>query len=236
MKTVVITGADRGLGLALCREFLEKAYRVYAGQFMPEWPELNQLLQQYPETLRLVPLDVGDPESVARAAETIGRETDVVDILINNAGVTARGEGTLWEEMDLSKSLNAFRVNCVGTMQMVHHLLPLMQTGERRLCFISSEAGSIGVCARESFSGYCMSKAALNMGIRLLFNRLQPQGYRFRLYHPGWMRTYMSGKKTDIGKIEAEESAQVAVAQFLEDRNWEDRLVMLDCYGQAWPF
>ncbi len=236
MKTVVITGADRGLGLALCREFLEKGYRVFAGQFMPEWPELDRLRLQYPDALQLIALDVGNPESLAKAAEEIRNCTDVVDILINNAGITARGEGAIGGEMDLSRSLDAFRVNCLGTMQMVRHMLPLMQTGEKRLCFISSEAGSISVCARNGFSGYCMSKTALNMGIRLLFNRLQPQGYRFRLYHPGWMRTYMSGKKSTVGKIEAEESARVAVSQFLEDRDWEDRLVMLDCYNQAWPF
>ncbi|MDD4797085.1 MAG: SDR family oxidoreductase, partial [Eubacteriales bacterium] len=121
-------------------------------------------------------------------------------------------------------------------LRMAQAFLPLMHTGLRRLCFVSSEAGSVAVGHRGDGYSYTMSKTALNMGVRLLFNQLQPQGYTFRLYHPGWMRSYMSGQKSVVGTLEPEESAQSAVAQFLEDRDWEDRLVMLDENGMAWPF
>ena len=69
-----------------------------------------------------------------------------------------------------------------------------------------------------------------------MFQRLQPQGWRFRLYHPGWVRTYMSGEKSTMGNFEPEESAAAACRQFTSDRDWEDVLVMSDISGEIWPF
>ena len=64
MEHVVITGADRGIGLSLTENFLRNGYTVYAGQFMPDWPQLDELQKQYPETLHILPLNVGDDASV----------------------------------------------------------------------------------------------------------------------------------------------------------------------------
>ena len=87
-------------------------------------------------------------------------------------------------------------VNSLGPLRVANAFLPLLSQGEmKRLCFVSSEAGSIERAQRTAWYGYCMSKAALNMGVKLVFNRLRPQGYTVRLYHPGWMRTYMGGDK-----------------------------------------
>ena len=69
-----------------------------------------------------------------------------------------------------------------------------------------------------------------------MFERLQPQGYQFRLYHPGWVRTYMSGRKSTEGNFEPEETAAAAYGQFVSDRNWEDVLVMTDVSDEMWPF
>ena len=63
----------------------------------------------------------------------------------------------------------------------------------------------------ESCSVYCASKTMLNMAVKLMFNRLQERGYTFRFYHPGWVKTYMSGGKTEIGVYEAEESARAGL-------------------------
>jgi NAD(P)-dependent dehydrogenase (short-subunit alcohol dehydrogenase family) len=81
-----------------------------------------------------------------------------------------------------------------------------------------------------------MSKAALNMAVKIMFNRLHPEGYTFRLYHPGWMRTYMSGRKNPNADMEPEEAAARALSTFLEDRQDEDHLVMVDHQGQVWPW
>ncbi len=139
-----------------------------------------------------------------------------------------------------------FRVNALGPLRVVEAFLPLLEASElKRLCFVSSEAGSVNRAERKSWFGYCASKTALNMGVRLLFNRLRPRGFTFRLYHPGWMRTYMSGDKNTVADLEPEQAAVPALAYFLRDRGHdphlasrtdEDRLVLRDNRGVEWPF
>jgi NAD(P)-dependent dehydrogenase (short-subunit alcohol dehydrogenase family) len=106
----------------------------------------------------------------------------------------------------------------------------------KRLCFVSSEAGSIARAKRTAWFGYVMSKAALNMEARILFNALHPEGYTFRVYHPGWIRSYMGGTKATEGTFEPEEAAARAIPIFLGPREDEDRLVMVDFEGNEWPW
>ena len=82
-----VTGADRGLGLALSAALLDKGWRVFAGQFLPDWDELAELTTNYPNALTIVPLDVSSQTSAQQAAQTVGQYTDRIDLLINNAGV-----------------------------------------------------------------------------------------------------------------------------------------------------
>ena len=227
MKSVLITGADRGIGFALCRCFLENGWHVSAGRFMKDWTELDGLKAAYGGRLSLVDLDVGNRESVRLAAETVGRQTDCLDMLVNCAGISrSSGDATA----------DCLNVNALGPVRMVEAFLPLMEGGEKVLCFVSSEAGSITLAHRDSGIPYCVSKTCLNMAVRLMFERLQPQGYRFRLYHPGWVRTYMSGQKSTVGNFEPEETAAAAYRQFTAGRNWEDVLVMSDISDEIWPF
>ena len=231
-----VTGADRGLGLALCKGLLDRGWQVYAGQFMPEWPDLAALAASYPGRLSLVPLNVGDLASVQAAARAVAADTDHIDVLINNAGITGRGPA-LGEGMDYGAMLQAFSVNSVGPLRMTESFLPLLDAGDlKRICFVSSEAGSQAMLHRQDGYGYCMSKSALNMGVRNLFNELRPEGYTFRLYHPGWVRSYMSGAKSTRGNLEPEESAAFAVPFFVEGREDEERLAMIDYMGNEWPF
>jgi NAD(P)-dependent dehydrogenase (short-subunit alcohol dehydrogenase family) len=202
---------------------------------MPNWPELDALGERYPETLYLVPLDVGSTDSVRAAAQAVAGWADRVDLLISNAGIGA-GRSQLGEGLDYAAMQRAFNVNALGAIRMVEAFLPLMQDGRRRLCFVSSEAGSVSLAHREGASGYCMSKTALNMAVRIMHNDLYPEGYTFRLYHPGWMRSYMSGKKNTRGDMEPEEAAAKALPFFLGDLEDEGRLALIDYQGLEWPF
>jgi NAD(P)-dependent dehydrogenase (short-subunit alcohol dehydrogenase family) len=80
-----------------------------------------------------------------------------------------------------------------------------------------------------------MSKAALNMAVKNMFNDLRPSGFTFRLYHPGWMRSYMSGVKNMNADLELDQAASYALQFFLQDRD-EDRLVLVDYLGNEWPW
>jgi NAD(P)-dependent dehydrogenase (short-subunit alcohol dehydrogenase family) len=237
-RNVLVTGADRGLGFSLCAELLERGWIVYAGQFMPEWPDLDALQGRFPGTLHVVPLDVGSGASVQAAAQSVDESTDHIDLLISNAGISAQGgRNPIREAQDYAAMLHVYDVNALGALRVVEAFLPLCDRGAmKRLCFVSSEAGSIERSTRTAGYGYCMSKAALNMATKIMFNDLHPQGYTFRVYYPGWLRTYMSGVKSTQANLEPEEGAALAIPLFLADREDEDHLVMIDYQGREWPW
>lgn len=233
-----VTGADRGLGFALCEGLLERGWRVFGGQYMSDWPELAALAERFPETLHAVPLDVASVESARAAAQTVAGMANRVDLLINNAGVISPTvERAVGEDLDYAEMHREFDVNALGPLRVVEAFLPLTsQSAMKRLCFVSSEAGSIARCGRQAWYGYCMSKAALNMAIKIAFNHLRPEGYTFRVYHPGWIRSYMHGSKSTEADLEPEEAAAMALPFFLGEREDEDRLALIDYQGQEWPW
>lgn len=235
-QRVLVTGADRGLGLEICRELLRQGWKVYAGQYMPDWKELETLRDQYPEELQLLPLDVSDTRSVKACADLIRQQGTSLDMLINNAAIYHE-EGSIHQSMDFSLSRDLFRVNSLGPVSMTGAFVPLMQEGQKRLCYVSSEAGSIGACMRDQGAyGYSMSKAALNMAVRMIHSELQPRGFRIRLYHPGWLKTYMHGHKNEEATDDPAESALVAIGHFLRDESPEELLQMSDNKEERWPF
>lgn len=240
MKTVFVTGADRGLGAGMARLLLASGHRVFAGQYMPGWPELGELRAQYPKTLSIVPLDAGDMDSVRAAAQAVGRECGALDVLINNAAIApGNSRHTIREGQDYGEMLKAYNVNALGYLRTTEAFLPLMDRSmDKRLCYVSSEAGSIAQSHRPDMFGYCMSKSALNMGVSILFNSLRPDGYTFRLYYPGWIRSYMGGSKSEQGNLEPDEAAVPAVDFFLSEGSGydEDKLVMMDFEGKAWDW
>jgi len=237
-RTVLVTGADRGLGFALCAELLKQGWWVFAGQYLPQWHELADLKNEYPETLHIIPLDVSSMESVQAAVKIVHTYTEHMDVLISNAGITSETiYPTIREPQDYGEMLRMYDVNALGALRMVEAFLPLLEQGQtKRLCFISSEAGSISAAERTSWFGYCMSKAALNMGGKILFNDLHPSGYTFRVYHPGWVRSYMHGEKNREAIFEPEEAATYALPILLNDQEDEDRLVMVDHAGKEWSW
>lgn len=236
--TVFITGADRGLGFALCAELLKQDWQVFAGQHKPEWPELAALAGQYPETLHIVALEVRSVESARAAARAVAEQTDHLDVLINNAGISSPTTlRPIREPQDYAEMQRIYDVNALGPLRVTEAFLPLLEWGSlKRLCFISSEAGSIARSERTAEFGYCMSKAALNMAVKILSNNLSPSGYTFRVYHPGWIRSYMSGVKNMEATFEPEEAAARAIPILLGQRENARELVLLDHEGNKWPW
>lgn len=237
-QTAFVTGADRGLGFALCAELLKQDWQVFAGQHKPEWPDLTALADQYPETLHVVALEVRSVESVQAAAQAVAEQTDHLDLLINNAGVSSPTTlRPIQEPQDYSEMQRMYDVNALGPLRVTEAFLPLLERGSlKRLCFISSEAGSIARSARTAEFGYCMSKAALNMAVKILSNDLSSSGYTFRVYHPGWIRSYMSGVKNMEATFESEEAAARAIPILLGQRENERELILLDHEGKEWPW
>jgi len=239
-KNVVVTGADRGLGLAMVAQLAEQGNTVFAGQFMPYWSELSDIATQYSEYVRIVPLNVASLDSVQDAVGHVKELVDHVDVLINNAGVNSLSRTQMIADgLDYDEMHRLYDVNSLGALRMVETFLPLLEGGQtKRLCFVSSEAGSITRARRDAWYCYMMSKAALNMGVKIMFNDLRPKGYTFRLYHPGGIKSYIGG--TDVkgtkSSREPEEAAVPALAYFLGDVENEDDLVMRDHQERDWPW
>ncbi|HEY5561442.1 MAG TPA: SDR family NAD(P)-dependent oxidoreductase [Clostridiaceae bacterium] len=234
-KICVISGADRGLGFGLCQELLEKGWKVFAGQYIANWKELSELKEKHEEKLFIIPMDVSFVESVQKAFRMVKEQVDHVDMIISNAGIFS-GKGDLRGEIDYKGAEAAYNINAIGPIRLVESFLPLMKSGLKRLCFVSSEVGSISMAYRDRDFGYSISKTGLNMAIKIMFNDLHPHGYTFRSYHPGWVRTYMSGSKNNNGDLEPIESAIPAIKLFTEDREDEERLVMIDYLSGEWPY
>lgn len=236
---VVVTGADRGLGLAMATQLAERGWRVFAGQFKPDWPELDEVAAAQ-EGLSVVPMDVSSLDSVRAAAETVGRQVDQVDIVVNNAGVNSpTREQSIRDGIDYDEMHRLYNTNSLGALRVVEAFLPLVEKSDmKRLCFVSSEAGSIARAKRKAWFSYVMSKSALNMGVRILFNDLREDGYTFRLLHPGGIRSYIGGTDTKSTKAarEPEEAAVPALEYFLGDIDNEDELIMRDWKGEDWPW
>ncbi|MBN1888469.1 MAG: SDR family oxidoreductase [Thermoflexales bacterium] len=205
-NTIFITGAGKGLGFSLAKQFLGQGWRVFAGVY-PAEANLHSLTDPSSRQLTVVPLDVTDRTSVRQAAETVAQHTPALDVLINNAGVYMEDESKTLEALELDIRLQAtMDVNAFGPLRVTQQFLPLLRQGQRkRIVNISSEAGSITDCWRKGVYAYCMSKAALNMQSMLLHNDLGPQGFTVLAIHPGWMRTDMGGASADI---HPDESAQ----------------------------
>jgi len=199
-KTVFISGADRGLGYELAKKYAENGDIVFTGKLKANWHMLEDLKKRFPDTMHIVPLDVRSSESVRAAAEFVRSKTDAIDFLINVAGVWLSDDtGTVLEDkFDYGRMMEEFNVNALGTLRVTQALIKLvLNSYEKLVVNLSSEAGSIAGCAKDSQPGYCMSKAAVNMQSVIVFNAIHKLGGNVMNFHPGWMQSVIGSATTD---------------------------------------
>ena len=219
--TVFITGADKGLGLALANIFLNNRFHVFAGKFTRARGALDRLAALHPARLTLIRQDVASMPSIRRSARELAKRTPALDILINNAGITFQQTKLPLPATDLADGhLEAIMaVNTFGPLRVTQQFLPLLERGRRkRIVNITSEAGSIAGCTRESWFGYCMSKTALNVQSQLLQRYLAPRGFKVLAIHPGWLQTDMGGPQATI-----DPAASAAGIFTLATKKWSAR-------------
>lgn len=195
---VLISGANRGLGLQFTRQCLARGDRVIATARQPaRASELNHLAGEYPGHLHVLPLDVSDPASIDELARELGLITPALDLLIANAGTLNRGER--FGELKAADLDHAWRVNTLGPLLLAQALTPALAAGEQpKVLFLTSILGSIS--ARDSFyvPSYCISKAGLNMAMRQLSFPFAERGIIGFAAHPGWVRTEMGGAQAPL--------------------------------------
>jgi NAD(P)-dependent dehydrogenase (short-subunit alcohol dehydrogenase family) len=193
---IVITGANRGIGLELTRQCLSRGDTVTATARNLEQAKDLQALKEKHRTLTVLACDVADDASVKTFARQVAGP---IDTLINNAGVM--GDRGSFEQFDLEAALATYSVNALGPLRVTRALLPQLRKGStKKVLNVTSGMASIAENGSGGAYGYRMSKAALNMGTRSLAIDLAKEGFAIAVISPGWVKTDMGGQgaSTDV--------------------------------------
>ncbi len=201
MKTVLITGANRGIGLELTRERLAQGDSVIACARDPERAAaLDGLHGAHRDRMDRLTLDVVDAASVFALCNAVGERP--VDVLVANAGIIGpERQSTL--DMDYEGWAETFAVNTMGPLRVVQALLPNLRRSQNALVMIvSSQMGSMASSASDRLA-YRASKAAVNKVAQALAHDFKPMGIAVIAVHPGWVRTDMGGPQATLAPTES---------------------------------
>jgi NAD(P)-dependent dehydrogenase (short-subunit alcohol dehydrogenase family) len=193
MQTVLITGANRGIGLALCKTYVAQGWNVIAvcRNASPELTETGARV--------IAGIDVTDQQALNNLADTMTGKK--LDLLINNAGIL---QSETLGNLDYASIEHQFKVNAIAPLRVTEALLGNLQQGSK-VAFITSRMGSIADNSSGGYYGYRMSKAALNAAAMSLTRDLHPRGIAVAILHPGFVQTAMVNYGGDIS---ADESAK----------------------------
>lgn len=211
MTRVLITGANRGIGFALAKEYAQEGASVIATCRAPdEATDLRALAALHPK-LRIEALDLSDAESRKALAARLANEP--LDILINNAGILSGADASLsaldedpsqtFGSLDAESWARVLWVNTIAPVILTETLMPNLRLGrEKKVIMMSSSWGSISQAEPDHFA-YRSSKAALNAAMRCMALDLQKDGFVVVSLNPGWVRTRMGGKEAAFSPQES---------------------------------
>jgi NAD(P)-dependent dehydrogenase (short-subunit alcohol dehydrogenase family) len=196
MSTVLVTGANRGLGLEFVRQYAEAGDRVIAASRQPEAPALAAIAARAEGRVATPEVDVADDASVAALKATVGDQP--IDIVIANAGVMGPERQHRAGDLDLPGWLQTLSVNTLGPMRTAQAFLPNLKAGQgKRLIAITSGMGSTAETGGGYFA-YRASKAALNNAWRNLALALRGDAITAVAMSPGWVKTDMGGAGAEL--------------------------------------
>ncbi len=227
---IVITGANRGIGLEFVRRYLARGDHVDAGVRHPESAsELSALAASSGGRLRIFACDVADEASVKAFAEGIGDTP--VDMLINNAGIFGARDG--FDNVDFANMARLFETNTVGALRVSRALMAHLKRGStRKIVNMSSNLGSIGDNTSGGFYGYRASKAALNIASKSMALNLKGDGFTVLVLHPGWVQTDMGGPSAPT----TVEKSVAGMIQQIDSRGIADSGTFFDFTGKTIPW
>ncbi len=220
MATVCITGANRGIGAELARQYSERGDHVVAAS-RGSSDVLRGLGVEVVEGV-----EVTDDKGVARLVDALGGRP--VDVLVNNAGVLSDES---FDDLDFDRMRRQFEVNSLGPLRVTAALRGNLGRGSK-VAIITSRMGSIEDNTSGGRYGYRMSKAAVNMAGRSLAHDLKDAGVAVVILHPGFVRTDMTGNQ---GLVDPPESAAGLIAR-IDELSLETSGSFLHANGEPLPW
>lgn len=201
MKTVLITGANRGIGLEHTRRFAARGAQVFATARSPaEAKELQALAASEEGRIKILAYDASDPEAPARLKAALGDTP--LDLLFANAGAMG-GKDQSFGSVDVEGVLQLIRTNALAPLKLAEALADNVARSQRKLvAFQSSLMGSVGDNGSGGYYAYRLSKGALNMVAKGVSNDLRPRGVIAVALHPGWVKTRMGGESAPVSAQE----------------------------------
>jgi NAD(P)-dependent dehydrogenase (short-subunit alcohol dehydrogenase family) len=231
---ILVTGANRGLGLHLAERGAEHGHVIFAGVRDPSAERteaLRTLEKRYAGQIIIVPLDMEHEYSIRQAARAVEAQTERLDALVNNAAILL-GRDTKLESLDFHELELTIRINLYGPMLVLKHFLPLLSRGtQQTIVNVTSESGSYANAYGGDYP-YALSKAALNYFSAQVRHELRPQDIRVYAVHPGWIKTDMGTERAPGDPAETAEGILALVerkTQVLTDQ------VFIDFRGNPMP-
>lgn len=202
MKTVFITGANKSIGFETARQLLQKGYYVYLGSRSLEngLAAVEKLNAEGLNKVETIQIDVSNDESVKAARIKIGKKTDVLDVLINNAGITG-GFPQAALGAKPQQFMDVFQTNVIGVVRVTQAFIDLVRNSkEPRIVMVSSSQGSLTLANdpnnpyyNHKASVYQPSKSALNMYSTILAYELRDTTIKVNMVDPGFTETDFNG-------------------------------------------
>ncbi len=230
MSSIIITGANRGLGLEFARQYAVAGWRVYACCRDPsKASELCELKGQH-TNLSVHGMDVRDHRQIDVLAKNLAQEN--IDIVLNNAGVFYKESESLGS-LGYDAWLDSFRINTLAAAKMAEAFVTQVARSEKRLFVaITSLMGSIDDNGSGGYYPYRSSKAALNAVMKSLAIDLKPNKVGALLLHPGWVKTEMGGPHA---KITPQESVR-GMRKVIDNFKLKDSGRFFDYAGKELPW
>jgi NAD(P)-dependent dehydrogenase (short-subunit alcohol dehydrogenase family) len=231
MPTILVTGANRGLGLEFARQYAAEGWQVFAGcRAPPTAKELQRIAAESSGRVRVLEMDVTDAASVRGAAA--GLKGEAIDLLLNNAGVG--GPPGQWVGgLDYAAWAGVLDTNTLGPMRVVEAFLEnVAKSRLKQVVTITSGMGSLEDNTSGGSYAYRSSKAAVNMVMKSLSIDLASRGITCVVVNPGWVRTDMGGSRGTLSPTESIQALRSVIAALKP----EDSGKFLNYTGKPYPW
>jgi NAD(P)-dependent dehydrogenase (short-subunit alcohol dehydrogenase family) len=231
MRRILITGANRGIGLELTKQYLAQPdVQIFATARQPD--AANALQAHQSDRLHILQLDVTDADQIAAMVQQVASTTDGLDMLINNAGVLI-DRGSDLDSISAEMMMRTLEVNTVAPLMVTQALAPLLRKGQAPCVVnISSQLGALSSKTSGGLYAYCTSKAGLNMVTRGLAGDFKSDGVTVITLHPGWVQTEMGGQSASI----TPQDSAAGIIQVIDNLSLADTGVFYRWDGSIHPW